>query len=150
MTSSIPLSAMESGNAAKWDNFGDKYAGRITQMDERQQTDTSGDLLFFPDGSPRMLWVITIQPDEGDAVQLWAKNGKFKAAEGSGEAMLAAIGLAVRAAGADAVDIGGHLAVAYTGKGERTPKGGVPKLFTAKYEPPAPPSVAVDDLFSTP
>ncbi len=143
---SIPLADLESGNAAKFENFGDAYAGRITAMDERQQTDTGGELLFFPDGSKRMLWVITIQPENGDEVQLWAKGGRYKAAEGSGESMLAAIGLAVREAGADGVDVNGELAVAYTGKGEKTPKGGTPKLYTAQYRAPKA-SIPAADLF---
>jgi hypothetical protein len=145
--SSIPLSDLEAGNAAKFTQFGDSYAGTITAMEERQQTDTAGNLLFFPDETPRMLWVITIQPDGGDAVQLWAKGGRYKAAEGTGESMLAAIGLAVRAAEADGVDVGGQLAVAYTGNGEKTSKGGTPKLYTAEYRPPKPAGIPATNLF---
>lgn len=143
---SIPLADLEAGNSAKFESFGDAYAGRITAMEERQQTDTAGNLLTFNDGSPRMLWVITIQPESGDAVQLWAKGGRYKAAKGTGESMLAAIGLAVREAGADGVDVGGELAVSYTGDGEKTPKGGTPKLYTAQYRAPKA-SIPAADLF---
>lgn len=148
-TSSIPLSDLEGGNAAKFDRIGDKYAGRITGVDQRQQTSTAGEALTWKDGTPRMLWVITLQPESGDAVQLWAKGGRYKAAEGTGESMLTAIGIAVREAGANAVDIGGQLAVAYTGNGEKTPTGGTPKLYTAQYKAPAP-SIPTADLFSPP
>lgn len=148
MTTSIPLSDLEGGNAAQFNSFGDKHEGRIIDMDERQQTSTAGELLTFKDGSPRMLWVITIQPDEGDPVQLWAKGGKYKAAEGSGESMLMAIGVAVRTAGANAVDVGGRLAVAYTGNGEKTSIGGTPKLYTAEYRPPPAATIPSTTLFS--
>jgi len=150
MTQSIPLADLEGGNAAKFENIGDKYEGQIIDMDERQQTSTAGEPLTWNDGRPRMLWVITIQPDDGDPVQLWAKGGRYKAAEGSGESMLNAIGLAVKAAEAKSVDVGARLAVAYTGKGEKTAVGGTPKLYTAEYQPPAPASIPADSLFSNP
>ena len=147
MPDSIPLSALEASPAAKFENIGDKYEGRIVTMDERQQTNPKGELQTFSDGSPKMLWVITLETANGDKVALWAKAGKFKAETGSGESMLGAIGTAVRAAGAEAVDVGGQLAIAYTGRGEKRPGYDAPKLYQAKYAPPAA-SVAVDDLFS--
>jgi hypothetical protein len=148
MTSSIPLSDLESGNAASFPNIGDSYAGTITKMEERQQTDTGGNALSWNDGSPRMLWVITIEQTNGEEAQLYAKGGKYKVASGEGESMLNAIGLAVRAANATGVDVGGQLAVVHTGLGEKTAKGGVPKLYKAQYKVPAPASIPADDLFA--
>lgn len=148
-TNSIPLADLEAGNSAKFERIGDKHAGKIVAMDERQQTSMAGIPLTFNDGSPRTLWVITIEPDDGDPVQLWAKGGKFKAKSGTGESMLVAIGLAVKAAGAESVDLHGELAVAYTGDGEPTTTGGTPKLYTAQYLPPAP-SIPAMDLLSKP
>jgi hypothetical protein len=149
---SIPLSDMEgSGAAARFDDFGDKYAGRITAMKQTQQTDPkTGQPKFFPSGDPMMLWIITIQPEGGgDALSLWAKAGKFTAAKGSGQAMLTAIGAAVRESGASSVEVGGKLAVAFTGESEPKPGMNPAKLFSAQYEPPTaePASVPVD-LFS--
>jgi hypothetical protein len=148
MTTSLPLSDLESSPSAKFTVHGDKYAGRITAMNERQQTDINGKLLAFDDGTPRMQWIITIEQASGDAVNLYAKGGKFKAEKGTGEAMLAAIGTAVRAAGATAVDVGGQLAVAYTGDSAAQPGRFPAKLYTAQYQPPAPASVPLD-LFSS-
>lgn len=147
MTTSIPLSQLESSPAAKFTNIGDSHSGRITAMTERQQTDINGVPLEFKDGSPRMQWVITLEKPDGEVVALYAKAGKFKAAQGSGESMLVAIGSAVRAAGADAVDVGGELAVAYTGQSEAKPGQSPAKLFTAQYRPPTA-SVPVGNLFS--
>jgi hypothetical protein len=148
MTTSIPLSELESSPSAKFVNIGDSHVGRITAINERQQTDINGKALAFPDGSPRMQWIISIEKEGGEVVALYAKGGKFKAASGSGESMLSAIGSAVRAAEASSVDVGGKLAVAYTGNSEAKPGQSPAKLYTAKYEPPTAASVPVEDLFS--
>jgi hypothetical protein len=149
---SIPLSDMEGGGSAvRFDAFGDKCVGTITAMKETRQTDPkTGQPKFFPSGDPMTLWIITLQPDEGgDPVSLWAKAGKFTAHKGSGDAMLVAIGKAVRAAGASSVDVGGHLAVAFTGESEPKPGMSPAKLFTAQYAPPAPEPASVPvDLFN--
>lgn len=150
MSNSIPLSSLESSPSAKFENIGDKYAGTIVSMVEKQQT-YDGVAQFFPSGDPIMVWVITIKTDEGDEVALWAKGGNFKVAQGSGESMLNAIGTAVRAAGANSVDVGAKLAVAHTGLGEKAkPQFNAPKLYTAQYQPPSPEQqqVPVEDLFS--
>jgi len=151
MTQSIPLSELEASASAKFDNIGDKHVGIITSIDHRQQTDLDGTPKTFPSGDPMMLYVVTIQLADGDTAALWAKNGKFEVASGSGEAMLAAIGTAVRASGASSVEVGGNLAVAFTGLGKAKPGMNQPKLYTAQYKPPtaAPASVPVDDLFSS-
>ena len=146
---SIPLSELESSAAAKFENINDAHVGRIVGIVQRPQTDLkSGQVKTFSDGAPMMQWVITIEKAGGDTVALWAKGGKFKAVSGSGESMLNAIGTAVRAAGADSVDVGGQLAVAHTGLGEAKPGMNAPKLYTAQYKPPAPVSVPAD-LFSS-
>jgi len=146
MSQSIPLSQLESSPSASFEQLGDSYKGRITGIEERQQTDLQGNPLAFNDGTPRMQFVITVEQADGETVQLYAKGGKYKADEGSGEAMLAAIGTAVRAAGAGAVDVGGDLAVAYTGNA-RLAAGKSAKLYTAQYRPPAPASIPASDLF---
>jgi hypothetical protein len=152
MTSSIPLTDLSSSPAAKFEEIGDRYAGTITGLNERPQTDlTTGQVKTFQDGSPMTQWVITIEQRDGEVYALYAKGGRPKSfSAGDGESMLSAIATAVRAAGAASVDVGGQLAVAHTGLGE-VRKGMNPmKLYKAKYTPPAPKeaSVAVDDLFN--
>jgi hypothetical protein len=147
MTSSIPLSSLESSPSAKFTEIGDSHVGRITGMEERQQTNTKNEPLTFNDGSPRMLWVFTLEKPDGEVVALYAKGGKYQPASGAGESMLSAIGTAARKAGAKSVEIGAELAVAFTGLGEKKPGQDSPKLYTAQYRPPAA-SVPVADLFS--
>jgi hypothetical protein len=147
MSPSIPLSDLESSPSAKFAKIGDGHAGTITDLTERQQTDLSKRPLTFEDGTPRMMWVITLQTKAGDRVALWAKGGKFRPASGTGESMLAAIGTAVREAGAEAVDIGGELAIVHTGLGEAKTGQDPPKLYTAQYRPPKGPTISAADLF---
>lgn len=139
MTQSIPLSNLESSPGAKFEAIGDEHAGTITGFEERPQTEMDGTPKTFDDGTPRMQWVISLQKEDGTVAALFAKGGKYKAETGTGESMLTAIGLAVRAAEADALDLGGWLRVAHTGTA-KTPKG-TAKLYTAAYRPPAPPSI---------
>jgi hypothetical protein len=153
MTQSIPLSDLESSGAAKFETLGDKHVGVITAIDHRQQTDPKdGTPKVFASGDPMMMYVLTIQPENGDAVALWAKGGNYadKIAHGTGDSMLSAIAAAVRAAGATSVEIGAQLAVAFTGESVPTPGLNPAKLFTAQYKAPEakPQAVAVDDLFS--
>jgi hypothetical protein len=147
-TNSIPLADLESSPSAKFDNPGDKHAGTITAINQRQQTDISGKARTFDSGEPMMLWAITLQENDGETAVLFAKGGKFTAVSGSGESMLSAIGTAVRAAGATALETGGTLAVAYTGMGEAKAGQNAPKLYTAQYRAPAAASVPAD-LFAS-
>jgi hypothetical protein len=146
MNQSIPLSQLESSPGAAFKELGDSYKGRITGIEERQQTDLDGVPLSFTDGTPRMQFVISIEQRDGETVALYAKGGKYKADEGSGESMLAAIGTAVRAAGAASVDVGADLAVAYTGNA-KLGGGRVAKLYSAAYKPAPAASIPAGDLF---
>lgn len=145
---SIPLSDLASSNSAKFENIGDSHAGRITAINQRPQTGMDGSPLTFPDGTARLLWAITIERSDGETVTLFAKGGRYTPESGSGESMLSAIGSAVRAAEASGVDIGGELAVQYTGQADAGP-GKKAKLYTAQYRPPAPASIPAD-LFDKP
>jgi hypothetical protein len=147
VTNSIPLSDLESSPGAKFVDIGDKYQGRITSIEQRQQTSMDGEPRTFKDGSPMMQWVIGIEQADGEVVSLYARGGKYTPKTGSGESMLAAIGSAVRAAEASAVEIGADLAVALTGEAEPAP-GKKAKLYQASYRPPPAASVPVSDLFS--
>jgi hypothetical protein len=155
MSDSIPLTELEgsSGNTAKFENIGDKHVGTVLSVDKRAQTQPDGTVVTFNDGRPRMQFVVRIQPsDGGEPVVLYARGGKFQAAQGSGESMQLAIGAAVRRAGATTLDAGGLLAVQFTGL-SKPPQVGFngAKLYQAQYQPPKPKqsSVNVDDLFDS-
>lgn len=150
---SIPLGELQGGSAAKFDQIGDRYVGRITSIEQRQQTNTEGVPLAWNDGRPRMQWVLGIEQANGEVVNLYAKGGAggaFLPVQGEGKSMLVAIGEAVKAAGAPSLRVGDELAVAYTGMGKSDGAKNAPKLYTAAYKvaQAQPASVAVTDLFS--
>jgi hypothetical protein len=128
--------------------MGDTHAGVIVSIEQRQVTDLdTGKLKFWGESDrPMMQWLITIEEGDGTAV-LYARGGNYEVQSGTGESMQSAIARAVRAANATNVAPGARLAVKHTGLGKARPQPA--KLYTAQYEPPAPPSVPVD-LFSTP
>lgn len=146
---SIPLSRLESSPAFSFPNLGDKVAGRIVDMEERNQTDPhTGAVKTFQDGTARTMWVITLQRPDGERVAIYATGGKYTPVTGQGESMLSAIGTAVRKVGAEGVDVNGDLAVAHTGLGEAKPGMNAPKLYVAEYRPPTP-SIPASDLFGS-
>lgn len=142
------------GKAASFENIGDKVSGTITNVELQQQTDLEENKpLFWDNGQPRMILVITLETDlrddeEDDGIRrLYAKGGKFETETGSGKAMKDAIADAVKAAGAKSIDEGGQLAIGHTGLAKKKTRGhNAAKLFTAQYKPPTT-SVAASDLF---
>jgi hypothetical protein len=148
MTESVSLSDLTRAPAAKFETVGDKHAGRIVAVKREQQRDfDSGKAMYWDNGDPRLQLVITLDTSAGE-VTLYAKGGQFDAAEGEGASMEVAIVAAVRAAGADSIDPGADLAVAYTGRGKPSKPGAQgAKLYIAAYKPPKA-NVDVNDLFS--
>lgn len=127
--------------ACKFPDVGDTHKGKIVDAQKRQQSDMkTGRPLTWDNGDPRWEIVITIdtgQPDDSGETnrRLFARGG-----------MLKAIREAVAEAGTQ-LEIGGELTVRYTGDGEPTQRGfNAPKLYKAKYTPPAPAAVDLDDL----
>jgi hypothetical protein len=136
-------SMIEGGGApvAKFVNPGDTHKGRLVDAEKRQQTDMEQKPLFWDDGNPRMQVVATIDTDTPD------ENGEtLRRLFIKGE-MLKAVREALKTSNSK-LAVGGVLTVRYTGEGEQTRKGyNPPKLFKAKYEPPAPGGpVDLDDL----
>ena len=146
---SIPLTELEGlAGSAKFENYGDTHSGRITSAVQAQQTDLNNKLpMVWPNGQPRMQWLITVERADGETVTFYAKGGSFTPDKGKGSSMLAAISAAVREAGAATLDIGAELAVSYTGTGKADAGKFPPKLYTAQYRPAAAASIPVEDLF---
>ena len=130
---------------AKFATPGDTHKGTVISSEVRQQTEFgTGTPLTWDDGRPRLELVVTIDTGElGDADtterRLFAKGN-----------MLTAIKQAVKESGGRLLN-GGELTVRYIGDGEQKTRGfNPPKLYRAKYTPPAAapaPSVAdLDDL----
>lgn len=130
---------------AKFVDIGDTVKGTVISSEVRQQTEFgTGVPLTWDDGRPRLELVVTI--DTGDTGD---ENTTERRLYAKGE-MLKAIKQAVKDGGGRLLN-GGELTVRYTGDGEQKTKGfHPPKLYKAKYTPPAAapaPSVAdLDDL----
>jgi hypothetical protein len=146
----LPIGEMERGPSAKFPDIGDSYSGTVIDPLKRvPQTDfDSGDVLTWNDGSPRMQTLVGLQLDDGTTTTLYARGGKYEAAQGTGTSMEGAIVAAVRKAGGDRIRKGARLTVTHSGLTKPAKKGLNPaKLFEATYEPPEE-SLAVAGLFS--
>lgn len=147
MSQSVPLGDLGGTPSAKFTNIGDSVVGRITKIEQRDQTNLDGEVVTFADGRPRPQWVFTLDTANGE-LALYAKGGTYEVVEGEGQSMISAIQDAAKAAGAKTLDAGAELAVAFTGRGKVTKAGrDQPKLYRAQYKP-ANTSVPAD-LFTT-
>ena len=133
---------------AKFTDIGDTHKGTVISSEVRQQTEFgTGAPLTWDDGRPRLELVVTIDTiDTGDTGDHDTTERRIFAKG----AMLTAIKAAVKEGGGRLLN-GGELTVRYTGDGEQKTRGfNPPKLYKAKYVPPAAtpaPSVAdLDDL----
>ena len=139
------------GKGAKFETIGDAVKGVICATPEmRQQTDIkTGAPSCWDDGSPKMQLVVKLQTDakddaEDDGIRSLYVSGGFKRMSTQ-----KAIADAVRASGAKGLEVGGTLAVKFTGEEPSQTKGFNPaKLYAAKYTPPT--VKAVDDFLGTP
>jgi len=129
---------MGSGStAAKFENPGDYVTGVVASEPEaRQQTDYRlGTPLTWDDGSPKMQVLITLQTDLRDPEK--AEDDGLRTVYVKGKNLTKAVRDAVRDAGAKGVRTGGTLTVQYTGDGTAEKGFNPPKLYAAKYVPPA-------------
>jgi hypothetical protein len=116
--------------AAKFPTPGTVVTGPIVREPEvAQQTEFgTGKPLFWDDGKPRNQLVVQIQTgqrddDEDDGVRAIYIKGK---------SLTGAVREAVKAAGAPGLEVGGVLAITYTGDG-KAERGMPPKLYSATY-----------------
>lgn len=137
--------------SAKFEAHGDKVTGVIIAQEVTQQTDIkTGDLKTWDNGDPMWQLVVTLQTDQRDPDDPDDTGERKVYLKGSKPTTsLGALKAAVKAAGAEGIDIGGTLAIAYTGDGTPTQRGfTAPKEYAAKYTPPPAVNTAVDDIFS--
>lgn len=127
--------------AFQFDAIGDTVTGEIIEMVKKQQTSLSdGQKLFWDDGSPRMMLVITLATNESDSDDdngertIYVRGGRFEVAEGRGTSIKDAIAEALRQEGLRAPRIGDKLAISYTGNGKGKKGYTPPKLYTAGYQ----------------
>lgn len=130
------------GRSASFKDHGDQVWGVVMSAEVRQQTDfTSGDLLFWDDGKPRMQLVVTLlteerEDDDDDGLRRVYIKGQ----------MQKAVADAVRKAGAQGIREGGRLVVRYVEDIPATKRGLSPtKKYFARYEPPTQEVVVPDE-----
>jgi len=131
----------------KFDQIGATAKGPIESLDMMQQKDfTTGALLAWEDGRPKMQLRIVLATDQRDPTI--ADDDGQRAIYVKGQ-MQQAVRDAIKIGGAAKIEVGGTLAVRYDSDGEPPKKGlNAPKQYRAKYEPPTPATaVDADDLF---
>lgn len=123
--------------SATFDSIGVTVGGPITEaptMQQQKDLDT-GELKTWQDGNPMMQLVVTVQTTlrepgnlEDEGIRRFYIRGNMQKAVAAG----------VRAAGASSLEVGGVLAITYTGDGVASKRGfNAPKLYSATYKPPA-------------
>lgn len=123
--------------AFKFANIGDTARGVITRTEVAQVRDfKTNQPRVYPDGNPIMQIVITIRPDGSDEeTRIFCK-----------QAAKEAIRDAVAAAGATGLEIGGRIAVQYSGdEPPEQPGLTAKKQFVAQYQAPVV-AVSANDL----
>lgn len=137
------------GRTAKFTQPGDKIEGDILNLAVTQQTDMGGAPKFWSDGKPMEQLVVTLQTAlSDDAEDDGVRRLYLKGSKNSPTSGLGATRAAVKAAGAERLEVGARLQFAYTSDGAPSSPGlNPPKQYAAKYTPPAPSSVKVDDIF---
>lgn len=138
------------GKTAKFENPGDTIKGTIAAPPElRQQTDIgTGAPATWDNGDPKMQLVVQLQTDlrddaEDDGIRNLYVSGGFKRAS-----LQKAVADAVRTAKAKGLEVGGTLAVRFTGEEPPSKKGFSPaKLYAAQYQPPT--STFLDETAQT-
>lgn len=125
------------GPSAKWDKVGDVRRVVIAGVEKRQQTDfDTGEPLTWPNGDPKWQFVFSgTDPDTGEETRIFAKGY-----------MLSAVKEALRAAGS-APEVGGTLAVKWTGNAEPVGRKAPAKQWAATYQAPAVIAMTAADLF---
>ena len=127
------------GKSAKFENVGDKVSGEILDVATKQQTDMDGTPKVWDDGSPMWQVVVALRTDQRDPADPDDDGSRNVYLKGSMKyaSTAKAVADAVRKAGAKKLEVGGTLALAYTGDGEPTKRGySAPKLFVAEYRAP--------------
>ncbi len=124
------------GKAFPFTSIGDWVMGEIISVDERQSTDIkTKEPAVWKDGSPKMMYVVNLQTDLQEAGDDDGQRAVFLR-----WMSLRAVQDAVRAAGAQNIQLGGKLKLQYVGDAPAE-RGAVPaKQWKAWYKKPDPAS----------
>ena len=132
------------GNSFQFDSPGDSVTGKITVIEEQQQTDMqTGQPAVWENGQPKMMVHVELQTDIRDAADpaddgkrsVYLKGSKKPESQSS---MAAAIAAVQNSTGARTLQVGGTFTLTYTGDGVPKQRGyNAPKLYTATYVAPS-------------
>lgn len=122
--------------SAKFETVGASARGTVDNITASQQTDfTTGELLTWPNGDPRMQVLVDLATEQRDPAV--ADDDGRRRLYIKGKNLTAAVREAVRKAGAKGLEVGGLLTVTYIGDGTQEKRGiNAPKLYEASYRPP--------------
>lgn len=143
--SAFDFFAPRASHSWKFTNPGDTHTGTITEVgDARQMTEFGSNEPAFWDREktrPKMQVTVTLDTAERDPQDAndTGKRTLWVVEDGRSGSILAAIRHAVAQAGADTIDIGGQLTVAFSGFDPNSKNPANPrKVYSASYVPPAP------------
>ena len=125
--------------AVKFPTIGTKVTGTVVgDMEVRQRTDIStGELLTWPDGNPKLQMVLALATDERDPNNA-DDDGERRLFIPDPGGLKTAIGLALSTAKAKSLKPGGKLTIVFSSETPSQTRGFNPsKNYTATYEPPA-------------
>lgn len=130
----------QAGAPAKFAEIGAVVSGKVVRYEKRQSRDMDGNLKVWDDGEPVWEIVITLETDDRDPDVEDDDGVRRLFVRGQ---MLKAVRDALMKVRWRKSLVGGRLAVKYVEDGEQRRKGfAAPKLYAARFEPPAP----VDDF----
>jgi len=134
------------GRSAKFNSIGDMAVGEIIRIDSRQRTELGSNvLLTWPDGNPKMQFVITL--DTGAEPEDEEDDGLRNVYVPKPSQMLSEIARAIRAAGGREPEVGGKLAIKFTTEKPSATKGyNAQKIYKASYKLPERPAVDADSF----
>lgn len=131
------------GNAFQFETPGDSVTGKITVIEEQQQTDMdSGQPAFWENGQPKMMVRVELQtelrnpvdPGDDGKRSVYLKGSKKPESKSS---MAAAIEAVKSSTGARTLQVGGTFTLTYSGDGVASRRGyNAPKQYEATYQAP--------------
>lgn len=123
--------------AAKFEQIGATVTGTVAaEPTARQQTEFRTNALeFWPDNTPKMQVLVELMTAERDPAK--HDDDGTRTLYIKGKELTKAIRDAVRQGGADGIHTGGQLVVQYVADGPKENGLNAPKLYAARYTPPA-------------
>lgn len=116
-----------------WPEIGSSVTGTVMDVSVNVQTNMDGEILTFPDGSPRQQIIVTLQTEDSEDDDDDGRRRLFVKGQ-----MMQALRAVCRQLKVPGLRAGGLLSVTYESDGKPARKGlSAPKQFAVRYVPPA-------------